>query len=505
MLPMAGRPWLPEPLAASLAALGRGRLVWLVGGAVRDAFLQRASVDLDLVVDQEAIPLARRLADAWGGDFYPLDTQRDIGRVLLSRPDLDVRTLDFSGLRGEDIVADLRTRDFTINAMGVPLAEPEELLDPCGGLQDLRDGRLRACTAAAIADDPIRALRAVRLAAELNLRIEPETQRQITQAAVQMAEVSAERVRDELFLIFGQTRPGRALRVLDHTGLLGALFADLQPLHGLRQPPPHGRDGWEHTLAVVDGLSNVLGVLGHEHDEEKAADLTLGQVSVQLGRFRQALDAHLKTMLSLGRAARHLLFLSALYHDAGKAETGSRDPEGVIHFYRHESLSASMAERRGRELRLSGVEIERLRQTVAHHMRPMWLEGRVTPRAAHRFFHDAGEAGVDVVLLSLADLLGVQAPPPPQDRWQARLEVARQLLEAYFERRDQVVRPPPLVRGDELAQALGIAPGPEIGRLLRQIGEAQAGGSVHTRHEAIDLARELHRMPAAQDEGESGD
>ncbi len=502
MTRVARRAWLPESLAASLAGLQRGQAVWLVGGAVRDAFLERASVDLDLVVDREAIALARRLADAWDADFYALDAERDIGRVLLSRADLGIRTLDFSGLRQSDIVSDLRARDFTINAMAVPLAAPGQLLDPCGGLQDLRDGRLRACSAGAIAADPVRALRAVRLAAELSLRIEPETHSQVAKAAPALSAVSAERIRDELFLIFGQPRPARALRVLDHTGLLAVIFPDLQPLRGLQQPPPHTRDAWDHTLAVVDALSDVLSVLAPEHDEEKAADLTLGQISVRLGRFRAALNRHLGTPLSAGRSARQLLFLSALYHDAGKPQTVSRNSDGRIHFYRHERAGASMAEARGRALRLSGAEVERLRQTVAQHMRPMWLEGQGSARAAYRFFHQAGEAGVDVVVLSLADLLGVQVPPPAQDRWHARLEVARHLLEAYFERNDQAVNPPPLVRGDELVETLGIAPGPEIGRLLRGIGEAQAAGTLHTRAEALDLARDLHQTPAASAEAD---
>jgi len=496
----ARRPWLPEPLAASLAELRQDRAVWLVGGAVRDAFLERTSVDLDLAVDQGAIALARRVADAWGGDFYALDQERDIGRVLLARPDLPVRTLDFSRLRGDDILSDLRSRDFTINAMAVPLSEPDRLLDPCGGLQDLRQGLLRTCSDGAVADDPLRALRAVRLAAEFSLRIEKETQRQVSQAAAALASISAERVRDELFLIFGQPRPGRAVRVLAHIGLLEAIFPDLRPLRGLQQPPPHTRDAWEHTLSVVDALAELLSVLALEHDEEKSADLTMAQVSLRLGRFRAALHGHLAPPLSAGRSARQLLFLSALYHDAGKVTTASRDADGRIHFYRHELAGATMAEARGRALRLSLAEIERLRQTVAHHMRPLWLVGRTSPRAAHRFFRQAGEAGVDVVLLSLSDLLGVQPLPPPQDRWQARLEVARDLLEAYFERQAEVVHPPALVRGDELAEALAIAPGPEIGRLLREIGEAQADGSVSSRAEAIELARRRHLAPTTADD-----
>ncbi len=494
--------WLRRSVADLLPQLMPGPRLWLVGGALRDALLGRPVVDLDFVVEGDALAVARHLADRLGTPFYPLDDERRTGRVIQHGPQ---RTLDFASLRGSTIEDDLRARDFTVNSMAVPLEHLDRLLDPTGGLQDLKDRRLRACTAHAVADDPVRALRAVRLAAQLDLQIEPATLRQVAGAATSLTTVAAERLRDEFLRILDAPRPGRAIRLMDHLGLLLALCPELDALRGLVQPPPHALDAWAHTLATVDRLGDLLAVLGPVHNEEASADLILGQAVLRLGRFRQGLAQHFTRPLSSGRRARALLFLGALYHDAGKPATAQADAHGRTRFLGHERVGAALASERARRLRLSATEAARLAAIVRHHMRPVWLasEPVVTPRAVYRFFRQTRGASVDVVLLSLADFLATHTPPPPQQEWDRRLDVARALLEAYFERPEEVLRPPALIRGDELAEALDLERGPLLGRLIEHIREAQASGEVVTRAQAIELARSALRENALG--GEAGD
>lgn len=487
--------WLPHTVLDLLPALPPGTRLWLVGGALRDALLDRPVIDLDFVVEGDALAVARRLADRLGAAFYPLDRERGTGRVIQQLPP---RTLDFAALREPTIEQDLRARDFTVNAMAVPLDQLDRLLDPTGGLQDLKDRRLRACSAHAVADDPVRALRAVRLAAQLELRMEPATLRQVSTAAKTLESVAAERVRDEFLRMLDAPRPGRAVRLMDALGLLLAVLPDLGRLRGLPQPPPHALEAWGHTLATVDRLGDLLAVLGPVHDEEASADLILGQAVLLLGRFREGLAQHLARQLSLGRQARGLLFLAALYQDAGKPAAARTDEQGRVRFLGHEKLGAELAAERARRLRLSAAEEARLTTVVLHHMRPAWLAAQpaVSDRAVYRFFRQTGEAGVDAVLISLADFLATYTPPPPQQEWGRRLEAARKLLEAHFERPGEVIRPPALIRGNELAAALGLSPGPRLGRLLEEIREAQASGEVTTRSQAIELARAALRQDA---------
>lgn len=499
---MLNRSLLPPLAAEVLTHLPDAPSLWLVGGAVRDQILGRSIVDLDFVVDGEARRLARRVAALLGADYYELDAERDTGRVLLP-PSRGGQSLDFARLRGGSIEDDLAGRDFSIDAMAVSPVTPEHVLDPTGGLQDLRDRRLRLAGPTAIEDDPLRALRGVRLATELELHIEPQTLARIRAAGSGLARVSPERVRDEWMRVLQAERPGRPLRVLDHLGLLGAVCPEIEPLRGLAQPPPHAFDGLTHTLTVLDRLADLLAVLGPVSEDHRPADLTLGEASLRLGRFRSGLENYLRHELGPGCSRRQLLFMAALLHDVGKPSTGQRVPGGRLRFIGHESLGARLAGERSRALRMSNDETEFLVSVIEHHMRPEMLQAgsTVTRRAAYRFFQDAGAAGIGIVLLSLADLLGKYAASPPQAEWAGRVAVARGLLLAFFEEHAQIVEPQRLVGGEEVMQALGLGPGPEIGRLLEALREAQAEGGVTTRDEALAFLRATQAGMKAADSG----
>lgn len=470
---------------------GAARGVWLVGGAVRDPLLGRPTHDLDFAVDGEARQLARGVADRLGADYFDLDPGRDAGRVLHRTPDGMRWMLDFSRLRAASLEEDLAGRDFTINALAIDLRRPDHLIDPTGGVADLRARCLRAASAQAIADDPVRALRAVRLALSLSLTIEPSTIGQLRAAGGALGRASAERLRDEVMRTLELPRPAAAVRLIEQLGLLRDAFPELEALRGLEQPPQHAYDALVHTLAVCDHLADLLALMGLQPDEELSADLTLGLASVQLGRFRRPVHDVLAQSLAGGRSAHSLLVLAALYHDVGKSVTGSRDPAGKLRFRAHEARGAEMASAWAERMRLSRVEIDRLGLVVATHMRPGQLEKSqpIAPRAIYRYYRQLGEAGVDVVLLSLADFLGKHIPPPPQPAWAGRLATARTLLEAYFERAAQVVRPPRLIDGQVLMHQLGLAPGRRVGDLLEAVREAQVEGQVTTPDQAIEFAR----------------
>lgn len=467
--------------------------VWVVGGAVRDDLLGREILDLDFAVQGDARRLSRAVADKLSAKYYELDRERDAGRVVFPPGDYPPRTLDFAALRGASIEQDLASRDFTVNAMARGLAAPEDLLDPLGGLHDLREGILRACSPHAVWDDPLRALRAVRLASAFGLRIEPETLEQVRAAGARLPSVTAERLRDELMRVLDEPHPAGAIRVLDHLGLLTVVLPEIEPLRGLKQPPPHEFSALDHTLAVTDRLGDVLGVLDETAHAEAAADIVLGELSLRLGRYRVALAEHLNRSLSYGRRDRQLLFLATLLHDVGKPSTAGIGPSGKIRFLGHEVTGAEIARERGRALRLSADEIAHIGGIIAHHLRPesLSMAGTVTDRAVYRFFRDTGEAGIDVIVLSLADFLGKSAPPPVGAEWSARLDVARRLLDARFGAPPERLNPPRLIRGDRLAKVLGIEPGPEVGRLLEAIREAQTAGEVFDEAGAIELARRL--------------
>ena len=487
---------LPEwPLARIRAlATARGVQVWPVGGVVRDALLGRPLHDWDFAVERDALGLARAAADELGGAFYPLDPERDTARVILRRGGRRFE-MDFAGLRGPNLEADLKGRDFTLNAMA---AGPDgTLIDPLGGLADLQARLVRATGEAAFDDDPLRMLRAVRLVAELGLRLEARTAAWIIQRAPTLSRVSPERVRDEFVRILATPGAATHLRMLDELELLIQVIPEIDPLKEQAQSPPHRFDVWWHTLLVVEAAEGVAMVAAGKRPSPAYVDgpeRAWDEIKETLGRWGPAITDHLEARLKGGRTRRELFLLAALCHDLGKPLTCTEDERGHLHFYGHERVGARLAADRMRALRFSRPEVERVRKVVQAHMRPGHLsrvQGPVTRRAVYRFFRATGSAGVEVALLSVADHLSTWGPNLQADRWARRLEVVRLLLGHYFERREEVIAPAPLVTGEDLMAELGLEQGPQVGRLLETIREAQAAGEVHTREEALELARRL--------------
>ncbi len=461
--------------------------VYLVGGTVRDLLRGYAIHDVDLVVPCNGLAFARKLANIFEAAFYPLDTHRDTGRVIIEES--GQRTIiDVTVFRGPTLEDDLRARDFTINAMAIPLHHPTQLIDPTQGLRDLKDKRLRACTSHAFADDPLRVLRGVRLAVALQFRIEPQTRTWMQQAVPLLEDISPERQRDELFRMLEGPNPTAAIKILDALGALPYLLPELPRLHGIPQPPPHQYDVWTHSLHTVERLAALLTALSPDYNQDNAADFALGFTMVRIGRYRDRLAEHLQAGSHAERSLRALLFLAALYHDVGKAETLTKTPDGRIHYPGHPEIGARLVAHRARDLRLSNAEIQRLTTIVKHHMRPLLLTHaghKPSRRAIYHFFRDTGEAGVDICLLSLADELATYDHTLPHEFWQAHLETIRTLLEGWWEQHETVVAPPTLLSGHDVMRQFGLAPGPKVGALLEALREAQAAGEIHTREEAL--------------------
>ena len=442
--------------------------VYLVGGLVRDQLLGRAVHDIDLAIDGDAVVLAREFADTRGGAFYLMDEEHNVARVILRDT-----YIDFAQLRG-DLRTDLATRDFTINAMARQIGT-DELFDPFHGNKDLQAKRVRAVSDTVFQDDPVRLLRAVRIAGELGFVLARDTEMAMRRDAALLTYASMERARDEFCKILALEDHVALLRRMDDHGLLGALLPEVAALKGITQYAPHVYDAFEHTLRVGEELEQIQ---AHEYGE------------VANGEFVVELEAHFAQTVSADRTRSTLLRLAALLHDIGKAVTRSVDDAGAVHFYEHESRGAEMCDAIMRRLRFSNDEIEVVTKIVMHHLRPTLLEheARVSNRAVYRFFRDVGDAGIDVCALALADRRGTFARTSEDAEAQLRVICAR-LLEHYFRARDIVIAPPTLIDGRTLMRELELEPGPRVGELLEAIREAQVEGDVRTREEALAFAR----------------
>ncbi len=474
----------------------RHREAWLVGGWIRDRFLGHETHDFDFVVPSGAIATARELADILGGAFVLLDEERDTARVLVGPPP-EALCFDLAGLRAPTIGADLLARDFTVNAMAVPVGAwgaPEgAVIDPAGGRADLAARLLRAVSADSFREDPLRMLRAVRLAAALGFHVESQTAAWILRDAELLDAVSRERVRDELAQILAQPQAGRSLRQLEDLALLERVMPELALLRGVGVAQGDGRSALQHSLATVDAVESLRSWVGGHPPAEQGWPYEM--LEARLGPYRARLAEDLAVILPGGRNVATLLALAALLHDVGKGAAGQGSGPLSGRLLGHEVLGASMAATIMRRLCFSGPEVVRVRLAVRNHMRPGQLVqetgGEPSRRAIYRFYRDAGPSGVDTILLSLADHRSTRGAGLDAEHWARHLALSAALLYARYEQRSEIVDPPPIVDGHDLMSSLGLAPSPEVGVLLDNIREAQAAGEVQAREEALDLARRL--------------
>jgi tRNA nucleotidyltransferase/poly(A) polymerase len=470
--------------------------IYLVGGAARDMLRNRASHDLDFALPSNGISVARRVANALHADFMTLDDERDTGRVIVTEEDGSRTYLDFATYRGGiTLEADLRARDFTINALAYDIHK-NTIIDPLNGGSDLRAKLIRACSPTSFTDDPIRILRAVRQAAAFEFKIDLATRKAMREAVSLLPRISPERQRDELFKILDGPRPDASMRALEMLGVFPYLMPELSAMKGVVQPLPHIYDVWEHTLSVLKHLEGILFALRPGYTAEETNDMFTGLLTLRIGRYREQFAAHFAQSLNTDRSVRAALFFAALYHDVAKPATRSVDAAGQIHFYGHDIKGAQVAAERARSFNLSNDEVERVRTVILHHMRFLSFTMRLeeehelpSRKAIYRFFRDAGEAGVDLVLLALADLRGMCDHTLSQEVWSRALEVARALLQNYWEKPEETVAPPRLVDGNDLMGELGLQPGRIIGQLLEAIREAQATGEISSREQALAFAR----------------
>ena len=484
--------WLPDSILEAIKSLGEGELVYLVGGAVRDAILDKPRRDFDFVIKGSVRKKAGKIAEILGGDFYPLDEDRQMMRVLWYPDPGEVITLDFSGMQGESIEDDLMNRDFTINSMAVLSIGNEKVIDPCRGAQDLKDRILRRCRRGSVLDDPVRALRAVRLAVQMDLSIEPDTIKEINQAAGQLERISAERIRDELFRLFDSSNAASAIRILNHFGMLEKILPEISFLGEVKQSSPHTMDVLEHSLACINRLESILNQLIKTDDQNVAPNLTSAESLLVLGKFQNQIQTHLEKRITADRTRRALLIFAALYHDIGKPQTQTMSEDGNIHFFRHEIIGAKIAAGRLKSLANSNHEITQVEKIIRNHMRPNLLRKSqvyLTDRAIYRFFQSCGEEGVEVCLFSLADMLAKKPGPPDHEEWTALLEINRKLLDAWYNHREEKIYPQKLIDGQDLMQTLLIEPGPQVGEILAAIGEGQATGKIRNRRDALIFAR----------------
>ena len=426
--------------------------IYVVGGYVRDRFLNRECKDLDFVVIADGPGFAKKLAEHWEIDNIVI--YENFATAMIPYHGY---ILEFVSARSEsysedsrnpevkkaDLNTDIMRRDFTVNAMAISLnkANYGTLVDLLGGEEDLKNKILRTPLdpEQTFYDDPLRIMRAIRFAAQLGFEIEEKTYKAIFKMVDRLEIISVERISDEFIKIMKSPAPSLGLALLKETGILKKILPELDRLDIQDyEDKGHHKDVWQHTLKVVD---NVAG---------KSDKLTLR--------------------------------LAALFHDVGKFDTREfREGKGWT-FYNHEYAGSKMIVPIFKRLRLAKDLTLKVKKLVYLHMRPIALtEEVVTDSAIRRLIVKAGEDLEDALLLSSSDLTSAN----PQ-----RVKRKKSKFKKILERIDEVEEKDKLrafqspVRGEEIMEITGLKPGPKIGHYKHLIEEAILEGEIPNEYEA---------------------
>jgi putative nucleotidyltransferase with HDIG domain len=430
----------------------------IVGGTVRDILLGRTPKDIDIATPDTAGLV--KLLEGKGFTHVILDEERDIHRMVKNGTHVDVTPLN------EGNITDLLTRDFTINAIGIVI-KTWQILDPQKGIPDLSKGLIRALNEERFTKDPLRMIRAFRIAADINFTIDPVTLRMITKHSHLINVPSRERVRDELSWTVEAPHSFRLIEELKRSHLLDRILPEFSKLNRIPVNRPHMTGLTEHLLWTYKYFEEIMSNLD----------------DVLLEHADSARELLCKKIAG-GRSMLIVVKLSALLHDIGKPETLTTD--GKVHFIGHDEVGAKMISERMRKLRFSSAEITIAETLIREHMRPHHLAklDRVTKRAVYRFFRDLDELAIPCLLIALADAYATEMLP-----W-GSLEAYADFIRAIITTSKEIGKPKPILDGKDIMEKLSLEPGPMIGKLQDELLEAQALGQIQNVDEALKFISE---------------
>jgi poly(A) polymerase len=477
-----------HPLLQRLQEFAERRDVdlYAVGGTLRDICLGRPVQDIDLVMGDGVLDFTKGFARQLGAAYVPMDVARGEVRVVYRKR----HVFDFSRMRGATIISDLQGRDFTINAMACQLrtllSQPTPpLIDPHGGWHDLQARAIRMVSPLSFRDDPLRLLRAFRLAATLDLTIDSSTLAAMGATSPRLAEAAAERIHSELFKLFAAPQSGPHIAAMADAGLLDVLFPELAATHGIRCHPGAKLDVFEHsvqTYQVVEGL--------------------IGDPGLHLATLVGAIAEHFRA-----EERRASVKWAALLH----ALQGGVVCHGQSHGYaaaQHGIESARRWEQIGNRLKLSRKQIDSVMSIITHYGHVLDLahpeaQAQLTVRSVHRWCKEVGDHMLEAFVLAVGHALAGGGGNPQEPGVAALGRLAAHVWEIYRSRILPVITGPRLVTGDDLQQHFRLAPGPRFKTLLEGLEVAQVEGDVRSRTEALQWITAQLGTHASEPNGQS--
>lgn len=440
--------------------------VYLVGGSLRDCILNRPSSDHDFAVPGNVRAFAEKVAAKLGVRVIEIGKEEKALYRIVSGD----KVLDFCPVHGKAIEDDLKKRDFTVNGLAFNLSS-ERLIDPVGGLDDIRSSTIRLISEDAISADPVRMIRAFRLASVLDFEIAPQTLSVIKEQAALIAGSAGERIRAELFKMMEAERSFPFIEQMGEVDLLTKLIPELGPCRACPLNE-YGQNVFQHvmrTYAEMETVLNEYPTIWPEYAEPIRRYLEQGNRKV-------------------------LLKWAALLHDLGKPATRNVDSTGRLRFLTHEKKGTRIAGDICLRLRMSGQEGSYIQLIVQNHLHPLLIfdarqRGTLTTRGIVRFVRRHKDNVIGLLLHSVADQRAKAGHNGEFE--EAFVAFVNQILHRYFADLRPTMAAPRLVTGKDLIEHFGLKPSELFARLLNKVEEARLNREIRTREEAFALVTRL--------------
>lgn len=452
--------------------------IYVVGGAVRDLFLELPTRDFDILLPEQGFMVhLAGVTKALGQEPYALNQEHKLWRYERLGTVLDVAPV------GDDLECNLRNRDFTVNSMALSLnnyiqRSLDQVIDPTGGLDALSKRILGPSSPRSLSDDPVRILRAARFQGELGFSTSPVLDAQAEQTAHALHTSPGERVWAELYRIVNCTNAPELFDWLDSTGALGAILPELITEKGVEQNQYHSFCVFEHSRRAFRAYLDLW-----ERADFLEADLQ-DNVRAEL----HGMDPRMQAICRLG----------ALLHDIGKPKAKAFKDDGRVTFYRHEQIGAEMTPYIVQRLRLSNIEGRALGRFVRWHtyLAQLARQPRLTEAHLHRIGRRLGPYSVPIALFNIADLLAKGEDMTNDKSYEQMVFAVGRFLHAWYYQHAEVINPTLPLNGAELAVQLGLPPGRWLNDTLTYLSEQAAMGRVGDRESAVKMARDYYRhMP----------
>ena len=448
----------------------KDKKAFLIGGFVRDILMNKESHDRDLIIIEDELEIfAKDLADKINAYFIELDAVNNIYRLVLEDK---INYIDITKPIENDFEKDIKRRDLTINAIAYDINE-EQFIDIVGGIKDIKNKKIKGISAQNFKDDPLRLLRIFRFYANTGFDLDKSLIKIVKENYKDINKPAKERITAEILKLFEGKYASDALLKMDECNLLEEIFPIYKEVKKIPSNSHHHLDLFHHLAETVKQLQTL-----YENSEEE-------------------IKKYLNLEKGFGVNTIAFLKMAGFLHDIGKPSCWTIEEDTGRHrFIKHDEIGSKLVVPILKNLKFSKKQIEYIKKLIKFHIYPssMMSAPDVTDKAYMKFYRKMDDCVIDVIFLAEADRLSARGEKVTQEMVDRNISNLSWLLSNYLKMKDDIKPIEKFLDGTDIMEILGISQGPELGKIITALKEAQISGDVNTKQEAIDFVKEFFNL-----------